>query len=210
MTVGIYILIILILGYLSVYLRERWLALPWMRPLTWLGIFIHESSHALFCVLTGGRVTGFRVSSTEGSVTHYRPKVPFLGPMLTAIGPMIIGLVIIALINKFWLKTALTIGSPNLWSAWVLVLANLHPFAWSAWVLAVILLNIGVMLGPSLEDLKTIWPIVVLSFFINSQSLAQILALVIALMAVNVLLFVIIILIRIWLARHKRRLQFVG
>src|SRR3989344_3647911 len=114
MTVGFYIISILILSYFSVYIRERWLRLKWLKPLTWLGIFIHESAHALFCVLTGGRVTGFRVTSTEGYVTHYRPKVPVIGPMVTSIAPMIVGLVVIGILNHFWLKTSLGITSANL------------------------------------------------------------------------------------------------
>jgi len=210
MTIGIYLLIILILGYISVFLRERFLEFKWMLPLTFLGIFIHESSHALLCLLTGGRVTGFRVTPHEGSVTHYRPKVPVLGPMLTAVAPMLVGLMVIGVISHFWLKTAITADSINVWQAMVKVLASLNPFQWQAWVLAVILLNIGVMLGPSIEDLKSIWPLVILSFFIHSQGLAQILTLVIALISVNILLFVLIIAVRIFLLKRRQKIEFVS
>lgn len=196
MTIGIYIIIILILGYFSVYIRERWLNLKWMKPLTWLGILIHESAHALLCLLTGGRVTGFRVTSTEGYVTHYRPKVPILGPMLTAIAPLLVGLIIIGVLNNFWLKTSLSITSPDIWENFSAVILSLNLFAWPTWILLIIFLNIGVTLGPSVADLKNIWPLVILSFFIKSEEVAQILASVIVLIAINIILFLLICLIK--------------
>ena len=208
MTVGFYIISILILSYFSVYIRERWLRLKWLKPLTWLGIFIHESAHALFCVLTGGRVTGFRVTSTEGQVTHYRPKVPVIGPMVTSIAPMIVGLVVIGILNHFWLKTSLGITSANLWENFLAVGSNLNPFTWQAWVLLAIFLNIGVMIGPSLADLKSIWPLVIISFFINSNALAQILVLVIIMIGFNILLFLIILLVKKLVNKNQPRYSF--
>ncbi|MCX6785654.1 MAG: M50 family metallopeptidase [Candidatus Komeilibacteria bacterium] len=210
MTIGIYIIIILALGYISVYIRERWLNLKWMMPLTWLGIFIHESAHALACVISGGQVTGFRVTSREGYVTHYRPKVPVIGPMVTAIAPMIFGLIIMGILNHFWLKTSLGITSINIWDNFVKVVSNLNPLTWSGWILLIIFLNIGVMMGPSVEDLKNIWPLVLLSFFIHSESLAKILALVIALIIVNILLFLLILLVKYFLQRKRPNRQAYG
>lgn len=204
MTIGIYILIIMALGYASVYLRERWLIAGWMMPLTWLGIFIHESCHALACVISGGQVTGFRVTSREGYITHYRPRVPIIGPMLTAIAPMLFGLVIIGLVNHFWLKTSLTIDTANIWENFTAIIRNLNPFSVSGLVLLILMLNIGVMLGPSLADLKNIWPLILISFFIHSQSLAMVLSLVIALMLANVMLFVLIIAVRAIVNNKKR------
>lgn len=210
MAIGIYILIILALGYASVYLREKYLDLKIIRPLTFLGILIHESAHAIFCLLTGGMVTGFRVTPHEGSITHYRPKVPILGPMLTAIAPMIVGLIAIGVLNHFWLKTSLAIISTNIWENFIKVLTSLNPLSWQGWILAVVLLNIGVMIGPSLEDLKSIWPLVLISFFIHSQSAAMVFSLVIALMLANILLFVLIIVIRVFIASRKKRLEFIA
>lgn len=203
MTVGIYILIILILGYVSVYLREAWLDVKWLRPFTWLGILIHESAHALFCILTGGRVTGFRVTYRQGYVTHYRTKVPILGPMLTAFAPLLVGFIIIGIINGLWLKTALSLSTVNIWQSFISLVSALNPLTWQAWVLLFIFLNVGVMVGPSIEDLKSIWPLIIISFFIHSVALAQMLALVIAMILVNIILFIILIGIRIWLNKKR-------
>lgn len=203
MTIGIYILIILALGYISVYIRERWLNLKWIRPFTWLGIFIHESCHAIACVITGGQVTGFRVTSREGYITHFRPKVPIIGPMVTAIAPMLGSLIIMGILNHFWLKTSLGISSINIWETFLKVGANFNPFTWQAWVLLIIFLNIGVMMGPSIDDLKSIWPLALISFLIKSESLAKMLALIIVMIGINILLFLLILLIRKLLNRRR-------
>ena len=71
-------------------------------------------------------------------------------------------------------------------------------------VLLVIFLNIGVMLGPSVADLKTIWPLIAASFFINSEGLAQVLALVIAMIIVNIILFLVILLLKKLLTKKNR------
>src|SRR3989344_339146 len=203
MTVGIYIIIILILGYFSVYLRERYLNLKWLVPFTWLGIFIHESAHALFCLLTGGKVINFHVTAREGYITHFRPRVPVIGPLVTAIAPLIFSLIIIGILNHFWLKTSLCVTSFNIWENFINVVYALNPLTWPAWELLIIFLNIGVMMGPSVEDLKSIWLLVLLSFFIHSQSLAQVLSLVIAMIIVNVILFLLILLIKYFFQRRK-------
>lgn len=203
MTIGIYLIIILILGYFSVYLRERYLNLKWLVPLTWLGIFIHESAHALFCLATGGKVINFHVTAREGYITHFRPRVPLIGPLVTAIAPLIFGLIIIGVLNHFWLKTSLGITSFNIWENFINVVSALNPFTWPAWVLLAIFLNIGVMMGPSIEDLKSIWPLVILSFFNKNQGLAQVLSLVIAMMIVNILLFLLILLVKYFFQRRR-------
>ena len=164
-----------------------------MKPLTWLGIFIHESAHAVFCLITGGRVTGFRVTASEGYVTHYKPKVPVVGPMLTAMAPLAAGLLIMGSLNYFWLKGALDLTSASIWENFARVILSLNPLNWQTYVMLVIFLNIGVMVGPSLADLKSIWPLVALSFFVNSEAIARVLALMIVLIIINILLFLIIL-----------------
>jgi len=195
MTIGIYLIIILILGYFSVYLRER-LNLKWLKPLTFLGILIHENSHALASLITGGKVTSFKVSATSGSVTHYPSRVPIIGPMLVAIAPLLGGLAVIGLVNYLWLETSLGVSSANLLLTWQSVIASLNLLTWQGWVLIILFLNVGVMLGPSVQDLKNIWPLVILSFLIKTESLAAILALVVVLIAINVVLFLILFMIK--------------
>jgi hypothetical protein len=192
MTIGIYIIILLSLAYFSVYIRERYLDVKWMKPLTYLGIFIHELCHALACYATGGKVLRMNVSSTQGSVEHYQPKIPFLGPILVAIAPLLGGVVIVGLLNKVLLANAIEIQSINIWDNLVEIFSNLNFLTWQTWVLIIFFLNIGVMIGPSVQDLKNIWLPVAGSFFIYSLELEKILAFAIALVIINILLFSVI------------------
>jgi hypothetical protein len=192
MTIGLYIIIILALGYLSVFIRERYLDVKWMKPFTYIGIFIHELCHSLACYATGGKVVGFNVSSTQGSVEHYQPKIPILGPILVAIAPLLGGIAIVGLLNKIFLANSLTIQSVNIWENLVSIFSSLNFLTWQSWLLIVFFLNIGVMIGPSSQDLKNIWLPVVLSFFLNIPEISQILAFAIALIIINLLLFFII------------------
>ena len=196
MTIGFYIIIILVLGYLTVYLRERWLRAKWLKPLTWLGIFIHESCHALASILTGGKVTSFKVSATQGSVSHYPSKVPIVGPMLIALAPLIGGLAIIGLVNHFWLKTPINLNYTNIKDAFFILINSINWLSWQALIWLIICLNIGVMLGPSKQDLKNIWLIVIISFFISSQAIGQVLTLAIVLIMINLILFLAFSLIK--------------
>jgi hypothetical protein len=196
MTIGFDIIIILILGYITVYIRENWLKAKWLKPLTWLGIFIHESCHALASIITGGKVASIKVTSTEGSVSHYPSKVPVIGPMLVALAPLIGGVIIIGSLNYFWLKANLGLNSTDIIQVFKQFLASLDFFSWQILVWLALCLNVGVMLGPSKQDLKNIWLLVVISFFIKSLVISQVLTLVIVLMLINTLLFIILSLIK--------------
>lgn len=202
MTIGIYIIIILALGYASVYIRERYLDVKWMKPITWLGILIHESCHAIACYATGGKVVKMNVSSTQGSVEHYQPKIPFLGTILVAIAPLLGGVVLVGLLNKVLLANAIEIQSVNVWENLVEIFSNLNFLTWQTWVLIVFFLNIGVIVGPSVQDLKNIWLPVVGSFFLNIEELSQILAFAIALIIINILLFAIIWTIKVFISHR--------
>jgi len=192
MTIGIYIIIILTLGYLSVYVRECYLNVKWIKPFTYIGIFIHELCHAIACYATGGKVIGFNVSSTQGSVEHYQPKVPILGPILVSIAPLLGGIAVVGLLNKILLANSLTIQSANVWENLADIFSSLNFLSWQSWALIVFFLNIGVMIGPSTQDLKNIWLPVILSFLLNIPEISQILAFAIALIIINLLLFFII------------------
>ena len=192
MTIGLYIIIILALGYVSVYVRERYLDVKWMKPITYLGILIHETCHAIACIATGGKVVKMNISSTQGSVEHYQPKIPILGPILVSVAPLIGGLVVIGILNQVLLGSSIQLQSNNIWENLVEIFTSLNFLTWQTWVLVVFFLNIGVMIGPSTQDLKNIWLPVVLSFFLNIPELSQILAFAISLIIINLFLFLII------------------
>jgi len=192
MTIGVYLIIILALGYVSVHLRERYLAVKWMKPLTYLGILFHEFCHAIACLATGGKVVKMNVSSTQGSVQHYQPKIPILGPVLVSLAPLLGGLALVGLLNRVLLANALEIQSVNIWQNLAAIFSSLNFLSWPTWVLIVFFLNIGVIIGPSVQDLKNIWAPVAASFFLTGQEVSRLLAFAIALIIINILLFAII------------------
>jgi len=189
MTIGIYLIIILALGYLSVNIRERYLDVKWMKPLTYFGILIHETCHAIACYATGGKVVKMNVSASFGSVEHYKPKIPFIGPLLVSLAPLLGGLLIVGLLNKVLLASSIQIGSIDIWENLVEVFSSLNFLTWQTWVLLFFFLNIGVIIGPSLTDLKHIWLPVIASFFLNVPILEPILAFAISLIIINLILF---------------------
>lgn len=40
----------------------------------------------------------------------------------------------------------------------------MNPIHWQSWVLLFLLVNVGAMLGPSFQDMKNIWPALIIFF----------------------------------------------
>ncbi len=196
MTIGFYLIILVLLGYMTVYIREKYLNVTWMKPLTYLGILIHESAHAIGCYATGGKVTRMNVSSREGSVEHYEPKIWLLGPIIVSIAPLILGIAIVGLLNYVLLANSISLDSNNIWGNLLVIFNSLNFLTWQTWVLILFFLNIGVIIGPSLQDLRNIVLPVIASFFITSPEFEIILAFAISLVIINLSLFILIWLIK--------------
>jgi len=200
MTVGLYLLLLLSAGYLSVYLRSRYLDFKFLVPFTWLGILLHESAHAAACLIMGGKITGFRVTAKEGRVTHYWPQVPLIGPFFVAVAPLFLGLLILGAVNYFVWHNALndlSLISDQASTIWQIFIS------WSFGSLLVVffLLNIGVMIGPSWDDLKQIWPILLVLLFIHNDGINALLSLALLLVLLNTLFFALLIILKnLW--RH--------
>jgi hypothetical protein len=79
-------------------------------------------------------------------------------------------------------------------------LAQINVLQWQSWVMIFLLFNAGAMLGPSTQDLKNVWPILILLFFINSPFLAGLGLAALGLILVNILLQIAAILL-LWLVR---------
>lgn len=190
MTVGLYLLALVAIGYAAVYIRERYLFLGWLKPISYVGVLIHESSHALFCLITGGRIVSFRVSSNAGSVSHFEPKVPIVGNILIAIGPLIGGFIVFGLINYFFFNL---VDLPNnVWQQVLWIFSQINLLKLSGWLMLFLCLNIGVIVGPSLQDLKNIWPVVVLALFVPASALSPVLTLAVVMSGINLILFLIL------------------
>jgi hypothetical protein len=168
---------------------------------------VHETSHAVLCVLTGAKIEEFTVFAEQPRVVHRKSKVPFVGELLISAAPIAGGLLFLFLVNHYVLGNYFTLPQLANWHDWKSVLAaplgflaQINVLQWQSWVMIFLLFNAGAMLGPSTQDLKNVWPILILLFFINSPFLAGLGLAALGLILVNILLQIAAILL-LWLVR---------
>ncbi|MFA6158584.1 MAG: hypothetical protein WC763_03095 [Candidatus Paceibacterota bacterium] len=180
MSLGLVILLIVIFGYASNWLNWRYLNHRIVRLSYYVGTFVHESSHALLCLATGARVVEFKVFSSEPHVVHGTPKLPLIGKPLISSAPIFGGLLFLFLVNHFLFKDAFALTDP------LGLLAQIRPWEWQSWVMILLFLNVGAMLGPSIQDMKNVWPVLILLFFVSSPLLVGLGAVALNLIFVNI------------------------
>jgi len=199
MNLGILIITITALAYLSNYINNKYLNHLFIKYFYYLGIIIHESSHALMCILTGAKITKFEIFSKQPKVTHYKSKIPLLGQTLISLAPLLGGFAFLFLINNYLLQNYIHITVPtNLTQIFILpfsILSQINILEWQSWLIIIISLNIGAMLGPSTQDLKNIWWVFIILFFIKWPFLINTGLIIIALIITNILIQISLILI---------------
>lgn len=193
MSLGLIIVLIVIFGYTSNWLNWRYLNHRFTQYLYYVGAFVHESSHALLCMITGAKILEFKVFTSQPHVIHNKSKLPLIGEFLISSAPIVGGLFFLFLVNHFLLKDHFTLMTPG--SNWkdVLigpldVLSQIHILEWQTWVMVALFLNIGAMIGPSFQDIKNIWPILILAFFVRSPILEHLGLIALCLILVNILI----------------------
>ena len=115
MNLGLLIILISLFGYISNWINWKFLNYPIIRLLYYFGAIIHESSHAILCLLTGAKITEFNIFSSQPHVNHYKSRLPFLGELLISTAPIIGGLLFLFLINKYYLQSYLLVPQLNNW-----------------------------------------------------------------------------------------------
>ena len=200
MNLGILIILITLLGYISNWLNWRYLNYSAVRLLFYVGAVVHELSHIIFCRLTGAAITGGSIFSREPHVIHSKPKLPLIGQLLISLAPIVGGLSLLFLINKYYLVNYFEI--PLEFSDWQSVLtaplnllSQINLIGWQSWLMISLFLNVGAMIGPSLQDLKNIWPIMIILLFVECPLLINLSLLVIILILTNVIIQLILILV---------------
>ncbi|MEI8249276.1 MAG: M50 family metallopeptidase [Candidatus Taylorbacteria bacterium] len=172
MNLGIILLCIVILAYVSNWLNWKFLNYKITHYLYYIGAFVHESSHALLCILTGAKVEEFKVFTSQPHVIHGKSRLPIIGGFLISIAPIGGGLLFLYLINHILLGNYITLipfthSIQDIAGTFLSILSQLHIFDWRTWVFVLLLVNVGAMLGPSIQDIKNIWFIFILTFFIH-------------------------------------------
>jgi hypothetical protein len=192
---GIAIVAITAFSYLSNFLNWRYLNYGITRLLYYLGAFVHETSHAILCVLTGAKIERFTVFSTQPQVVHRKSKLPILGEVLISIAPIAGGLLFLFLVNRYLLGNyfvAPQFSGKNSWQSIFIeplkLLSQVNLLQWQSWLMIFLSFNAGAMLGPSTRDLKNIWPALILLLFIKSPLLVGVCLAALSLIFVNIIL----------------------
>jgi hypothetical protein len=194
---GFVIILITIAGYFSNWLNWKFLNYPITHLSYYLGTLVHETSHAIFCVLTGARIHEFSVFSSKPHVTYEKPRIPFLGSILINIAPIIGGLGVLYLMNAYVLTDHFALPAYANWrdiasGAWKL-LSQVNLGEWQSWALIAFFLNVGAMIGPSIRDLRNIWVPIILLCFVEWPQLASLGLFAVSLILVNIAIQIIAI-----------------
>jgi hypothetical protein len=207
MNLGVLIVLITLLGYFSNWLNWRYLNYSLIRFLYYFGAAVHELSHAIFCLLTGAKITEFSIFSKQPHLISQKPKIPILGQLLISIAPIIGGLAFLFVLNHYFLSEQFVISKisniKELLFAPFNLLSQINIFNWRSWLMIFLFLNIGSMLGPSLLDLKNIWPLIIVLFFVKWPLLSELCLLVVALILTNILLQIILFLLTLILKKSR-------
>jgi hypothetical protein len=199
---GAVILLIAAFGYFSNFLNWRFLNYGITRLLYYIGALVHETSHAILCVLTGAKIEEFTVFAEQPQVVHQKSKIPFLGELLISAAPIAGGLLFLFLINRFALGNYFTMPPVQFssWLDWRSILAaplslliQINLLRWQSWVVILLCFSAGAMLGPSTRDLKNVWPMLILLFFVKLPLLVGLALAALSLIFFNIILQVIAI-----------------
>ena len=202
MNLGFIIILISLAGYVSNALNWKYLNYRPMHWLYYIGTFVHESSHALLCLATGAKIEKFKVFSSQPMVVHRRPRIPFIGQMLISIAPIFGGMIFLVLVNHFLLGDYFTTAAP------LVLIHSLNILAWQSWVMIVLFFNAGAMFGPSPQDLRAMWPALIVLLFIHFAPAADLGVTILGLILINIALQIVavtIITIGKWINSRRFR-----
>jgi hypothetical protein len=199
LTIGIVIILISALGYFSNSLNWHFLNYKINHLLYYFGAFIHESSHALVAILTGAKIHKYKVISIQPQVSYSNSKIPILGNLLISIAPIIGGLTFLFFLNKYFLANQFIMPA---FLNWKFFLNNFLKFViqiditkWQDWIIIFLFLNMGAMIGPSMQDLKNVWILIIILMFIPSTFCTHLGLLTVALILINIILQICLVII---------------
>ncbi len=197
MNIGIIAILISACGYISNWLNWKYLNYRLTRYLYYIGALVHESSHALLCLATGAKIEKMEVFSTQPHVIYRKSKLPILGDLFISFAPIIGGIIFIFIVNHFLLGDYFVVPIIATWQDFLLeplrLIIQANPIHWQSWVMIALFINVGAMLGPSLQDMKNIWPILIVLLFLQNGIVSQYGLLALSFILVNIIVQMIII-----------------
>ncbi len=204
MNFGVLIVLITILGYIANWINWRFLNYRLVRLLYFIGAFVHETSHAILCVLTGARILEFKIFSKQPRVVYSEPRLRIIGKPLISLAPIAGGLLFLFLINEYliagYFQIPVVRDFKDILISPFALLHQLNLLHWQSWLMILLFLNVGAMIGPSIKDLKNIWPTLIIFFFIKSTMFNNLIFLVFGLILTNIFIQIVLVLF-IWLYR---------
>jgi hypothetical protein len=122
-----------------------------------------------------------------------------VGEILISFAPIVGGLLFLFLVNRYFLGSYFAMpqfsGWRDIFTGALKLLEQINPLQWQSWVMILLFFNVGAMLGPSPRDLKNIWPILIVLFFVKSAFFADLGLMALSLIFVNIALQIIFVLI---------------
>lgn len=206
MSVGIILILVVLSGYVSNWINWKFLNYRITHYLYYVGAFVHESSHALMCLCMLAPIEEFEVLSDQPHVAYRKSRIPFVGNLFISAAPIFGGMLFLFLLNHFVFGNFFTPVIPSfdvqglLWAPFAL-LGQLDIIHWQSYVMLLLLINVGAMIGPSLQDMKNMWFLLILLFFVQVPSLEQFGLMAFCLILANIFLQIILI-ITIGLSRR--------
>ncbi len=205
---GILIITIAFLGYFSNFLNGKYLNFFPINLLYYLGSLIHEGSHAIACIITRAKIKRISIFSTQPQVTHNKSKIPIIGQMLISLAPIAGGVIFLYFINHLLLKDYVRIENVSSFIDVIkspfLIISQINILEWEGIMLILLCLNIGSMIGPSIQDLKNIWLILIVMFFIKWALLTKIFLIIITLIITNIIIQLTLIVIKSIMSPRKK------
>lgn len=209
MTLGIIILLIVLLGFLSNWLNNKYLNYKVTHYLYYIGAFVHETSHAIMCILTGASIKEYAVFSEQPQVVYTKPKIRIVGNILISSAPIFGGLLFLYLINTLFPAFEFSIIKvvPD-WKEVLLmplsILNDINILSLEGILMILLLINAGAMIGPSIQDMKNIWVVFIPFLFFSIPWLSNLCFTALIIILANIYLQIILILLIKCLSVFKR------
>jgi len=195
-TIGIIIIVISILGYISNWMNWRFLNYKMNYLLYYLGTFIHETSHIIFCILTGAKISEYKILAHQPRVAYSNSRLPLIGNLLISIAPMFGGLLFLFLVNKYFLANQFIMPPFTDWKLFfddfLDLLKQINITEWKNLIVIFLFLNIGATIGSSWQDLKNVWFLILVLMFIPWAFFTHLGLLALALILINIIFQVIL------------------
>lgn len=126
------------------------------------GVIVHETAHAIGCLLTGAKITAFNIfEKSGGHVEHQKSKIPFIGQIVISLAPLLAGGVAIYFLARLvGFREVNLVGAPlsleGLKSVVLHLISSIDIHNQRNWILLYLLISVAVTMNPSRQDVKNI------------------------------------------------------